>query len=92
MKDEAQKVIVRIEEILQNQEGVPLDATGSHIVGATIVRDNYEQLCEQYPLFSIIAELGADLETLEDHSESKKNLEQIHTHLETLKASVHNTR
>ena len=92
MKDEMQKVVIRIEKILLNPEEKPLDTVGSLIVGATIARDDYEQLCEQYPLLSIISELGADLETLENDAQSIEVVRQMNAHLEALDTSIKNTR
>lgn len=60
-----QEIIKRLDEISANKDKKPLDIIGGYIVGATIVRDDIEELYKQYPQLETIAELGAELETLE---------------------------
>ena len=62
---------------------------GSYIVGATIVREDYELYQERYPLIEQIADLGADLETL-DGSQAELVLKGVHNNLGLLKQQVAN--
>ena len=80
-----QVVIDKIKNILQNNKNEPLDCLGSYIVGATLARDDWEDVFQDnYPLIYEIAELGAELETTEDTEyatniihEIKEKLDQI---------------
>lgn len=60
------QIASRIDEILKNERNESLDTVGCYIVGETIVQDDFEEVQDKYPLLERIAELGADLETLED--------------------------
>ena len=65
--DRKQIVIDKIEHILQNNKNEPPDCLGSYIVGATLARNDWEDVFQDnYPLLDEIAELGAELETTED--------------------------
>ena len=64
------QIASRIDEILKNERNESLDTVGSYIVGETIVQDDFEEVQDKYPLLERIAELGADLETLEDSKHS----------------------
>lgn len=82
-----QEIVTRIDEILINKQSAPAYVIGGYIVGATIARDDYEELSVQYPLLETVAELGAELETL-DGNEAAKILRQIINPFETLKTQV----
>ena len=60
-----QEIIKTLDDISANKYNKPLHILGGYIVGATIVRDDIDEIYEQYPYLEIIADLGADLETLE---------------------------
>lgn len=49
------EIIIKIEKILLNKRGDSLDQLGSYIVGATLVRDDYEELVEAYPQLAEVA-------------------------------------
>jgi len=59
-----QEIIKKLDEISANPDNEPLHTLGSYIVGATIIRDDIEELQEQYPGLELIGDLGAELETL----------------------------
>lgn len=61
-----QEIITKLEAISANKDNQPLYILGGYIVGATIVRDDIDELYGQYPGLERIAELGAELETIED--------------------------
>lgn len=65
-----QDIVVRLESISKNTNSEPLHILGGYIVGATLARDDFENLSEKYPLLAVISELGADLETLENHQDA----------------------
>lgn len=91
--DRKQIVIDKIKHILQNSKNEPLDCLGSYIVGATLARDDWEDVFQDnYPLIYEIAELGAELETTEDTEyatniihEIKEKLDQINWHNKIMK-------
>lgn len=91
--DRKQIVIDEIKHILQNSKNEPLDCLGSYIVGATLARDDWEDVFQDnYPLIYEIAELGAELETTEDTEyatniihEIKEKLDQINWHNKIMK-------
>lgn len=60
------EIIQTLDDISANKDNQPLYILGGYIVGATIVRDDIEELYVKYPGLETIADLGADLETLED--------------------------
>ena len=67
MNSEFATIVQRIGDILKNKEKEPLHVLGGYIVGATIVRDDWEEKFQaRYPLLNEIAELGADLEVTDD--------------------------
>lgn len=51
-----------------------MDVVGSYIVGATIAKDGIEQVYKEYPILEEIAELGAELETIENDELYRKQL------------------
>lgn len=61
-----QEIIKTLDDISANKDNQPLYILGGYIVGATIVRDDIDELYIKYPGLEMIADLGADLETLED--------------------------
>lgn len=76
--DRKQIVIDKIKHILQNSKNEPLDCLGSYIVGATLARDDWEDVFQDnYPLLDEIAELGAELETTEDTEYSANIIHEI---------------
>lgn len=93
--DRKQIVIDKIKHILQSSKNEPLDCLGSYIVGATLARDDWEDVFQDnYPLLDEIAELGAELETTEDTEyaaniirEIKEKLGQINWYNKIMKQS-----
>lgn len=78
----------RIETILKNEKDEPLSALGGYIVGATIVRDNWEESFQtRYPVLDEIAELGADLEVTDDIEQANEIMRQIRRRVSQLKSS-----
>jgi len=61
-----QEIVDRLDAISSNVNNEPLYILGGYIVGTTIVRDDIDELYEKYPKLEYIAELGAELETLEE--------------------------
>ena len=72
-----QDTLTTLQNISENKDNEPLYVLGGYIVGATIVRDDIEAIYEQYPLLEIIAELGADLETLENNEDALPVFEEF---------------
>ena len=62
------EIIKTLDVISENKDNKLLYILGGFIVGATIVRDDIDDLYIQYPGLESIAELGAELETLEDNA------------------------
>ena len=60
-----QEIIKTLDDISANKDNKPLHVLGGYIVGTTIVREDIDELYEEYPYLEVIADLGADLETLE---------------------------
>lgn len=83
-----QDIIKRLETISSNQNAQPLYVLGGYIVGATLAKDGIEILFEQYPLLEKIAELGADLETLENDELAIPVFEEFQRALLHLKAAA----
>ena len=71
-----QDIIKTLETIAENIDSQPLHILGSYIVGATIVRDDIDELNSRYPELERISELGAELETIEDDNEYAASLFQ----------------
>ncbi|HEU0266835.1 MAG TPA: hypothetical protein VFQ70_04365 [Candidatus Saccharimonadaceae bacterium] len=82
------KIVDKIDYILRNVHSEPLDKLGSYIVGETIVRDDFEEIQEKYPLLESIAELGADLETLHNSPYAKEVYEDIVKTLNQFKSEL----
>jgi hypothetical protein len=59
-----EEIIQTLDAISANKDNQPLDVLGGYIVGATTVRNDIDELYAKYPGLELIAELGADLETL----------------------------
>ena len=81
------EIVKRIEQILLNENNDSLDTLGSYIVGATIVRDDYDFYKNKYQLLDEIAELGADLETIKD-SKAEVVLNNIESKLSLLRQEL----
>ena len=92
MDSEFATIVQRIGNILKNKEKKPLCVLGGYIVGATIVRDDWEEKFQaRYPLLNEIAELGADLEVTDDLKRAGKIVKQIQykfTQLQLLQIGV----
>ena len=72
MDSELAAIVQRIGNILKNKEKEPLRVLGGYIVGATIVRDDWEEKFQaRYPL------LGADLEVTDDLKRAGEIVKQI---------------
>jgi len=71
-----QDIIKTLETIAENIDSQPLHILGGYIVGATIVRDDIDELNSRYPELERIAELGSELETIEDDNEYAASLFQ----------------
>jgi len=69
-------VVKTLEIIAENKDNQPLHILGGYIVGATIVRDDIDELNSRYPELERIAELGSELETIEDDNEYAASLFQ----------------
>lgn len=83
-----QDIITTLENISNNKENQPLYILGGYIVGATLVRDDYEDIIADYPSLEVIAELGAELETLENMEDANPIFEQFQCTLIDLKRTV----
>lgn len=83
-----QEIITTLDEISANKDNKPLHVLGSYIVGITIVRDDIEELYEQYPGLELIAELGAELETLEGSVHENVVFEQFQNALLQFKKAL----
>ena len=88
MDSKITEIILRIEEILANKQGVSIDYLGSYIVGATLARDDYEELAEACPQLTEVAELGATLETLANSpTTADEVLSELRREFDKLKSS-----
>ena len=83
-----QNIITTLDNISNNTDDKPLYLLGGYIVGATLVRDDIEELREQYPLLEVISELGAELETIENNKEAKPIFDEFQHTLLKLKKSL----
>lgn len=83
-----QDIITTLENISNNKENQPLYILGGYIVGATLVCDDYEDIIADYPSLEVIAELGAELETLENMEDANPIFEQFQRTLIDLKRTV----
>ncbi len=80
-----QEILTKLDEIASNKNNEPLYVLGGYIVGATIVRDDAEQLFNNYPVLREISELGADLETLTNKSDATPVFDEFKVKLSILK-------
>jgi hypothetical protein len=64
-----EEIIKKLDKISANKDNEPFHVLGGYIVGATIVRDDIEELDEQYPGLEQIADIGSELE-LSEHDDS----------------------
>jgi hypothetical protein len=85
--DDISGIISSIDDILINSKEESPDALGSYIVGATILREDYDYYQLKYPLLDDLAEKSSELETL-GGSEAKEALGVIENMLRTLKQRV----
>lgn len=86
---EITSIVQRLDEIVQNKNNEPLDQLGSYIVGATLARDDSEVYCEAYPTLRVIAELGAELETMASEEETASIVfTEIKDSLQSLKTQI----
>lgn len=83
-----QEIIKTLEEISENKNEQPLYVLGGYIVGATLVRNDADELFRQYPLLEPIAELGAELETLEGDTYAMPMFKEFQHILDQLKESL----
>ena len=81
-------IIARLENISDNKDKQPLYVLGGYIVGATLVRGDYEKIITEYPAVETIAELGAELETLEDDEYADTLFRQFQHALVDLKQTI----
>ncbi len=84
------EILNQLDEIIRNDHHEPPYILGGYIVGTTIVRDDIESIYEEYPSLEYIAELGADLETIEDTSIALPLLEEITARLAKFKTELNN--
>lgn len=82
------EIIATLEKIALNTNDAPLHILGGYIVGATIVRDDIETLYDIYPELEIIAELGAELETIEDPATAAPVFEEFKHRLAQFKVTL----
>lgn len=81
-------IVRRIENILKNEKNEHPYVLGGYIVGATIVRDDWEENFQtRYPVLGEIAELGADLEITDDTERANEIMRQIQRRVSQLKSS-----
>lgn len=83
-----QEIINILDEISANKDNKPLDIIGSYIVGATLARDDIEELYKIYPELETIAELGAELETLNGSTHEMSVFEQFQNTLAHFKKTL----
>lgn len=81
-------IIATLENITDNKDNQPLYVLGGYIVGATLVRDDYEEIIIEYPTVEVIAELGAELETLENDEYANTVFKKLQYALVDLKRSI----
>ncbi len=81
-------IIATLENISDNKDNQPLYVLGGYVVGATLVRDDYEEIITEYPAIEAIAELGAELETLENDEYANTVFRQFQHALVDLKLTV----
>lgn len=82
------EIVKTIDDILKNEKNQPLYVLGGYIVGATIVKDGIEEVYKEYPLLEEIAELGADLETMEDDTYALPVFQEIQEKFAALKSQL----
>lgn len=83
-------IIATLENISDNKDNQPLHVLGGYIVGATLVRDDYEKIIVDFPSVEAIAELGAELEMLEDDEYANTVFRQFQHALANLKQAPGN--
>ncbi|MBC7764145.1 hypothetical protein H7Y29_00345 [Microbacteriaceae bacterium] len=90
MSNAIHEIIARIDQILLNEKNETLDVLGSYIVGATIIRDDYEYYQDKYPILAVVADLGAELETLKGSEHERIVFEDLKNNFTHLKQQVTN--
>ena len=60
-----QEIIKTLDEISANKKNEPFHTLGGYIVGTTMVRDDIDDLYQQYPGLEQIADIGSELELSE---------------------------
>ncbi len=83
-----QDIIAALNTIAQNKENKPLYVLGGYIVGATLVREDFESLSQEHALLGTLSELGAELETIEDDSEALPIFKEFQNELSKLQQSL----
>ncbi len=83
-----QDIIATLDTIAANKENKPLYILGGYIVGATLVRDDFESLREEHPILDTLSELGAELETIEKDEEALPIFREFQDELHRLKQSL----
>jgi len=76
MDTKIKDIIKILEAIAENKDNQPQYILGGYIVGATIIRDDIDELNSRYPELERISELGSELETIEDDNEYAASLFQ----------------
>lgn len=92
MREALLPILDRLDTILRNTGNEPIDRLGSYIVGATIVRNDAEELFKTYPMLEEIAELGAELETLAGSDYAHEVLNEIQVKMSLFKQQLEEKR
>lgn len=86
--DAIHEIVARIDQILLNENNDPIDQLGSYIVGATIIREDYEYYQDKYPILAVVADLGAQLETLKGSEIEQIVFEDLKNNFAHLKQQI----
>ena len=78
----------RLKDIIANPKNESLDLLGSYIVGCTFVLDDIKKYFADYPVLEEIAELGAELETIDDISYQNMLMSEIKSKIITFGAII----
>ena len=83
--DKYQLIVNRLNQIVDMKGDEQLDQLGSYIIGALVVDDDADKLCDKNDKLARIAELGGDLETKNGGGEwMQKNWEEVKKLVEQL--------
>jgi hypothetical protein len=86
--DALQKIIKRLNEIVNLENKEPLDQLGSYIVGALIADDEGYKISQSNELLQKIADLGSDLEISNGGSEwMQKDWQEVKELVERLNST-----